>query len=581
MKNLKVGVRLYLLVIFVAVILIVVGAMGLSGMRSTDEGLETVYNDRLVPLGQIAQINVYMLENIQQMLLASFHDKRLEESKLHEDTHSVSTHTDKVEDNIGKISEIWKLYMSTYLTPDEAKIAKAYAESRSDFVNKGLREGIALLKAGNFRDSNMHNVKVLIPLFKEAKKHAAALTQLQLDVANAERIKADKRYEWFRNISLTLMIGGLIFALIVAWWIINSITRPLHEGLVIANKLAEGDLTVNIESDSSDEVGQLLKAIGNMVDKLKQVLSDVMTAAGQVSSGSNELSSTSQQLSEGATEQAASIEETSSSMEEMTANIKQNSDNSQRTSGIAVQASKDAEEGGKVVDKALDAMKQIADKISIIEEIARQTNLLALNAAIEAARAGEQGKGFAVVASEVRKLAERSQTAAAEISELSASSVGVAEKAGEVLNKLVPDIQKTSELVEEINSSSAEQRTGAEQINKAVQQLDRVIQQNASSAEEMASTSEELSSQATLLQETVSFFSIGKDNSGTKTSRVPQKPAVRQKPAAKQKTAPRTPSPKPPIQRPAASQQKALPLDRRSKSGGVELDLEDDEYTNF
>lgn len=232
-------------------------------------------------------------------------------------------------------------------------------------------------------------------------------------------------------------------------------------------------------------------------------------AADNVASGSQQMSSSSEEMSQGATEQAASAEEASSSMEEMSSNIRQNADNAQQTERIAQKAAEDAKEGGFAVEKTVTAMRDIAEKISIIEEISRQTDLLALNAAIEAARAGEHGKGFAVVASEVRKLAERSQTAAGEISTLSGSSVEVAEKAGKMLSKLVPDIQKTSELVQEINAASNEQNTGADQINRAIQQLDLVIQQNASTAEEMASTAEELAAQAEQLQGSVAFFKIG------------------------------------------------------------------------
>ncbi|MEW6521939.1 MAG: methyl-accepting chemotaxis protein, partial [Thermodesulfobacteriota bacterium] len=207
-------------------------------------------------------------------------------------------------------------------------------------------------------------------------------------------------------------------------------------------------------------------------------------------------------------EQAAAAEEASSSMEQMSSNIRQNADNALQTEKIAVKSASDAQEGGKAVNQTVGAMKEIAGKISIIEEIARQTNLLALNAAIEAARAGEHGKGFAVVASEVRKLAERSQKAAAEISELSSASVEVAEKAGDMLSKMLPDIQKTAELVQEISAASKEQDTGAEQINKAIQQLDQVIQQNAGASEEMSSTAEELSAQAEQLQGIIAFFKV-------------------------------------------------------------------------
>ncbi len=319
----------------------------------------------------------------------------------------------------------------------------------------------------------------------------------------------------------TVMTVGLFIALaigvFVALFITRAITRPLLRAVAVTDRMSEGDLTVQIDVDSKDETGQLLSAMKNMAAKLREVLSDVQTAADNVAAGSQELSATAEQMSQGATEQAASAEEVSSSMEQMGANIRQNADNALQTEKIAGKSAEDAKDGGKAVADTVHAMKEIAGKISIIEEIARQTNLLALNAAIEAARAGEHGKGFAVVASEVRKLAERSQTAAAEISKLSTSSVAVAEQAGQMLQRIVPDIQKTAELVQEISSACNEQNAGADQINKAIQQLDQVIQQNASASEEMASTSEELQSQATQLQSSISFFKIGNGASG-KTS---------------------------------------------------------------
>jgi len=228
-----------------------------------------------------------------------------------------------------------------------------------------------------------------------------------------------------------------------------------------------------------------------------------------VASGSRELSASSEEMSQGASEQAASAEEVSSSMEQMSANVRQNADNAMQTEKIALKSAEDALESGNSVAKTVAAMRDIVDKISVIEDIARQTDLLALNAAIEAARAGDQGRGFAVVASEVRRLAERSQIAAGEISRLSASSVDIAEKAGEMLARLVPDIQKTAGLVQEIAASSGEQDRSAVQINQAIQQLDQVIQQNSSVSEEMASTSEELSGQADMLQDTIEFFRVG------------------------------------------------------------------------
>jgi methyl-accepting chemotaxis protein len=284
-----------------------------------------------------------------------------------------------------------------------------------------------------------------------------------------------------------------------------------------AKEIAGGNLLVDIKERSGKD--ELMRALGSMVAQLSEVVSEVKGAADNVAQGSMELSSGSEGMSQGASEQAAAAEEASSSMEQMSANIRQNADNALQTEKIATKSATDAIEGGKAVAQTVLAMKEIAGKINIIEEIARQTNMLALNAAIEAARAGEHGKGFAVVASEVRKLAERSQAAAGEISKLSVSSVDVAEKAGEMLAQLVPDIQKTAELVQEISAASKEQDTGASQINKAIQQLDQVIQQNAGAAEEMSSTAEELSSQAEQLQSTIAFFKVKEGGFGAKSPR--------------------------------------------------------------
>ncbi len=325
---------------------------------------------------------------------------------------------------------------------------------------------------------------------------------MYLDEFSAESAKVRN----YLVVGSILVVLALVSAIYLLSW--QFISRPLRNTLVFVQALGEGDLTRQIHVDRLDETGRLLHAMKNMGERIKNVITDVKNAADNVASGSRQLSSGSEQMSQGTTEQAASAEEASASVEEMNATIRQNSDNALETEKIALKSAAHAAESGKAVSEAVVAMKDIAARISIIEEIARQTNLLALNAAIEAARAGEHGKGFAVVAAEVRKLAERSQVAAGEISGLSATSVEVAERAGDMLARLVPDIKKTAELVQEISSASREQTSGADQINSAIQQLNHVIQQNAGAAEEVSSTAEELSSQAGQLQETVSFFKV-------------------------------------------------------------------------
>ncbi len=331
---------------------------------------------------------------------------------------------------------------------------------------------------------------------------------LTIAVPESEIMAPFIKMVWF---VLFLVLGALLIMGFFIFLFSRSISNPIIQISSHAQLLSEGDLTHQVGfTNRYDEIGQLAGSMGNMNTQLKDIVENITNSVENVSQGSDQISLSAQQLSQGATEQAAGAEEVSASMEQMSSNIQQNSDNAMQTEKIAVKVVDDAKLSGESVSQTVAAMKQIADKISIIEEIARQTNLLALNAAIEAARAGDQGKGFAVVAAEVRKLAERSGIAAGEIGSLSNSSVQIAETAGNLLTKLVPDIQKTAELVQEISAASNEQRIGAEQINSAILQLDEVIQQNSASSEELASTSEELSAQALTLLEMIQFFNIGK-----------------------------------------------------------------------
>jgi methyl-accepting chemotaxis protein len=287
---------------------------------------------------------------------------------------------------------------------------------------------------------------------------------------------------------------------------VNGMTANLRVSAALADKIADGDLTVSHKPLSNED--KLGHALVRMIERLRGVVGDATVAANNVANGSQELSASSEQVSQGATEQAAAAEEASASMEQMSSNIKQNADNAAQTEKIARQSATDAEASGVAVDRAVGAMRTIAEKIGIVQEIARQTDLLALNAAVEAARAGEHGRGFAVVASEVRKLAERSQTAAAEISAVSSDTVKAATEAGDMLTKLVPDIRRTAELIAEISAACREQDIGAAQINQAIQQLDQVTQQNAGASEEISSTSEELAAQAEELQASIAYFRV-------------------------------------------------------------------------
>ncbi len=309
------------------------------------------------------------------------------------------------------------------------------------------------------------------------------------------------------SFSLIAIILAIILASVIAMGIIN----PIKKGVKFAKEVSDGDLMARIDIDQKDEIGILASSLKEMVDKLKDIVINIRAGAENISSASQQMSSTSQEMSQGASEQASSAEEVSSSMEEMASNIQQNTDNAQQTEKIAITSTDGIREGNESAEVSMKAMKEIADKITIINDIAFQTNILALNAAVEAARAGEHGKGFAVVAAEVRKLAERSKISADEINELSKEGVIISEKAGKQLSEIVPEIEKTTKLVQEIAAASMEQNSGADQVNNAIQQLNQVTQQNAAASEEMATSSEELASQAEQLNELLAYFKIGKD----------------------------------------------------------------------
>nr|WP_272881620.1 methyl-accepting chemotaxis protein [Fundidesulfovibrio soli] len=433
--------------------------------------------------------------------LANFKGQALRDQKLIQDAMK---NFDEINQKLAKLRPLTRNPAVLQALTDTGKAGETYKEAMQAYLkntqameDNGKKRSVAtaeVLKAAE--DIAVYGVKVTEEVTGEAS-HSLSRASTVMAV----------------GLGLALILG-----IVVSIVITRGITGPVIKGVGFAQKMAQGDLTQTLDVNQKDEIGVLADSLRTMVQRLSEVMGEVIEGTNNVASGAQELAATSESLSQGASEQAASVEEVSSSMEEMASNIQQNADNSVQTEAMALKAAKDAEEGGQAVTQTVGAMKQIAEKISIIEEIARQTNLLALNAAIEAARAGEHGKGFAVVAAEVRKLAERSGHAAAEISSLSSESVAVAEKAGKMLGAIVPDIKKTAELVQEISASSREQNAGADQVNRAVQQLDQVIQQNASASEEMASTSEELSSQAEQLLATVSFFKLKDGQTGRRAA---------------------------------------------------------------
>ncbi|MBV1688133.1 HAMP domain-containing protein [Novosphingobium sp. G106] len=407
----------------------------------------------------------------------------------------------------------------------------------------------------------------------ESRARAQALTKTiellvkkQQEMMQAADDEATAQYESARTTMLVMGVVAFLLTIAAAGYLSLIITRGLKSAGDALRQVADGDLTRMVEVRTQDEIGDLLNVVNTMIERLRDVVGEANAAATNVSAGSQELSATSEQVSQGATEQAAAAEQASAAMEEMAANVKQNADNAATTEKIARQSSKDAEASGVAVSKAVTAMRTIAEKISIVQEIARQTDLLALNAAVEAARAGEHGKGFAVVASEVRKLAERSQVAAAEIGAVSSDTMTAGAEAGEMLTKLVPDIRRTAELISEISAACREQDIGVAQINEAIQQLDQVTQQNAAASEQIASTSGDLASRAEELQASISFFRTGGREARSAARSVT---AYTPKPTVKPKAAAKSASAKPAPVKPKANSV----ADQQARAQGFALDL--------
>jgi methyl-accepting chemotaxis protein len=511
MKNLKVLTRMIILIAITSAVSLFIGLYGVNNLNKVNDGMTTMYKDRVLPLKQLKAVSDAYAINI----VDATHKVRNKNISWSEAIRSYEAASKQIEENLTAYASS-KIEGEEVRLFNEAKNLKAKADHAVNVMLDLLRQGQDTATSHKLEDFIVTEMYADIDPFTSKINE---LIDIQLVYANALNEEGDILYANTRVITYSLTLIGIVLAGVVAFFITKSIVGELggepSEIKFIAEEIANGNLTLKFDTQRK-RVG-IYGAIVQLSDQLKSIISKIMEGAEGVTSASLQMSSTSQQMSQGSQEQAASAEEISSSMEQMVSNIQQNTDNAQQTEKIAIKAADDIKEGNNAVTQAVDSLKKIAEKIGIIGEIARQTNLLALNAAVEAARAGEHGKGFAVVAAEVRKLAERSQLAAEEINSLSSSSVTIADKSGRLLEQIVPNIQNTAKLVQEIAASSTEQNSGATQINNAIQQFNQVIQQNAAGAEEIASSSEELSAQAESLKDSVSFFKIDDQHAKTNT----------------------------------------------------------------
>ncbi|MBR32229.1 MAG: chemotaxis protein [Spirochaetaceae bacterium] len=509
LSKLKVGQKLVALLGLLLLLMLAVAGAGIYGMNSAVQGLRQVYRDRTVPLERLGNYRALLLWN-RISITAALASK---------ETAFVQTQVEMVRRNLEKMETTWKAFDATELTEKEQMVADRIQKANQEFVSRGIEPALEDLDAGDYEGANRIMVTRIRPLYEPVGEGLDELIKMQETLAEEDYQFAEAEYQAILAISSGAIILGLGLSIGLGIAIIRSITRPLNRARQVANNLANGDLTDRVTARSNDEIGELMDALGNMVNRLSGIILEVRDNAAILQQVSQQVNASAQSMSQNSSELAANVEESSSTMEQIASSIEQNTENAGLTEKIAQESAGSARDGRSAVVRAVEAMQQIADKINVVQEIAYQTNLLALNAAIEAARAGQHGQGFAVVATEVRKLAERSRVSAQEISEIASNSVDVAEQAGKLIEQMQPRIQRTADLVVEISTSSRQQRDGAEQINTGIQQMSEVSQQSASYAEELAATAEELSGQADALIENLAFFKIEEGRASKRAQR--------------------------------------------------------------
>ncbi len=531
MNNFKISTRLTVLIGVLSMMLVAGAAMGLYGISKATIGIKSVYEDNTIPMWQLGEI----------MRLAQRNQLLVSNSLTNVEAATINKNMTELTENSAEIERQWTAYMATDITPEESQLAKTFIESRTRYLEQGLKPSAQALRASDIGGAQRLYTESVEPLFDKVRESLTPLVKLQLSSAKAAYEDEVQRANVIRLVAVVSLLLGLSAAGLVSFWLIRDLSRSLQSAVDMAHAVAKGDLTQTIQIQGKDEVANLMTALSLMSESLVKVVSSVRQGSEGVATASAEIAQGNNDLSARTEQQASALEQTAASMEELSSTVKQNADSARQANQLAASASTVAVKGGEVVSQVVDTMKginessrKISDIISVIDGIAFQTNILALNAAVEAARAGEQGRGFAVVASEVRSLAGRSAEAAKEIKNLIGASVervehgtALVDQAGVTMSEVVSSIKRVTDIMGEISAASNEQALGVAQVGEAVTQMDQATQQNAALVEEMAAAASSLKSQAQELVQTVAVFKLTGGGYGGAQRSAPPRASVR------------------------------------------------------